>query len=259
MQPIHLAHQVEHALSGSRVEVPGRLVGEQQRGAHRQRACDRHALLLAAGHLRGQAVSPGREAHAVEQLVGAPVHRSVRPASVHEHRHHDVLQRGEGGKQVVVLEHEAYAAAAQESERVVVESGRVRAANEEPPAARAIEQSHDVEQRALARARWTHQAQNSPRSSARSIPCSTSTSVGVPTLYALRMPSSVRTGSATDRHDGIEAGSTQRRCKRREEAGQRRERGRRHEQAGIELDRDKGCAVGVRGIDAPEQDGRRAQ
>ena len=47
---------------GSRVEVPGRLVGEEDRRVGDQRARDRHALLLAAGELRrdGVASRPSR-------------------------------------------------------------------------------------------------------------------------------------------------------------------------------------------------------
>jgi hypothetical protein len=49
------AHQAEelpeHGVRGVLVEVPGRLVGEDQRRLVRERACNRDSLLLAAGQL----------------------------------------------------------------------------------------------------------------------------------------------------------------------------------------------------------------
>src|SRR5688572_14117581 len=46
---VQLAQQVHHRLAVPRVEVSGRLVGEQDRGLAGERAGDGHALLLAAG------------------------------------------------------------------------------------------------------------------------------------------------------------------------------------------------------------------
>src|SRR5262245_28394972 len=53
---VQLAQEVHDRLAVPRVEVAGRLVGEQDRGPPRERAGDRHALLLAAGELRGMVV-----------------------------------------------------------------------------------------------------------------------------------------------------------------------------------------------------------
>jgi anti-sigma factor RsiW len=56
------------------------------------------------------------------------------------------------------------------------------------PVVMALEQADDVEQRALARARWPDQRHElGPRPPAKSMPCSTSVSTGVPGLYRLRM------------------------------------------------------------------------
>ncbi len=49
----------EHVLGGVRVEVAGRLVGEDQRGVGDDRAGDGDALLLAAGELGGEVVQRG--------------------------------------------------------------------------------------------------------------------------------------------------------------------------------------------------------
>ena len=44
--------QIDDLLAGGFVEIAGRLVGHQDRRIGRMRACERHALLLAAGELR---------------------------------------------------------------------------------------------------------------------------------------------------------------------------------------------------------------
>jgi hypothetical protein len=60
---VHRApQQLQHLLGGRRVEVPGGLVGEQDRRARDQAAGERDALLLAARELRG----------AVTDSVGEP-------------------------------------------------------------------------------------------------------------------------------------------------------------------------------------------
>ena len=50
---VELLEDAHHLHAVSRVEVAGGLVGEQERGPVDQRAGDGHALLLAAGELRG--------------------------------------------------------------------------------------------------------------------------------------------------------------------------------------------------------------
>src|SRR5918994_6566789 len=59
---MQLAQQLHHRLAVLRVEVPGRLVGEQDRGRARDRARHRDALLLTAGELAGQVLGAMRHA-----------------------------------------------------------------------------------------------------------------------------------------------------------------------------------------------------
>ena len=70
-----LAHQLqellEHALGGRRIEIAGRLVGEQHFGPVGDGAGNRHALLLAAGELRRAVIPALAEAERLEQLLGA--------------------------------------------------------------------------------------------------------------------------------------------------------------------------------------------
>ena len=55
----------------ARIEIAGRLVGENHRRLVRERARDRDALLLAAGERRRQLVRLRRDAERVEQLQRA--------------------------------------------------------------------------------------------------------------------------------------------------------------------------------------------
>src|SRR4051812_41763370 len=90
----------------ARVEVSGRLVGEQDTRSIRDRARDRDALLLAAGKLRGPMLEPLLEAEIAEQLGGARA-RLFLPEAADHLRHHDVLDRRELRQQMVKLVDEA--------------------------------------------------------------------------------------------------------------------------------------------------------
>ena len=56
-----------------RVELTGRLVGKQQVRTARERACDGHALLLAARELVRAVVEPPAEADQLEQLANPAI------------------------------------------------------------------------------------------------------------------------------------------------------------------------------------------
>ena len=76
-----------------RVEVPGRLVGEDQRRLGDERAGDRDPLLLAAGELAGPVLGAIGEADAVERAPAPASRRSPRSTpGVHE-RELDVAPR----------------------------------------------------------------------------------------------------------------------------------------------------------------------
>ena len=55
--------------AGVRVEIAGRLVGQDQRGMIDQRAADGHPLLLSARHLRGLVLGPVGQSHPRQQRV----------------------------------------------------------------------------------------------------------------------------------------------------------------------------------------------
>ena len=93
-------------LGGVLVEVAGRLVREQQRGFHDQRARDRDALLLAARQHPRPMLEPLAEPDPRQQARRARLPLRRRPPR-DAHRHLGVLERGELRQQVMELEHEA--------------------------------------------------------------------------------------------------------------------------------------------------------
>ena len=77
------------------------------------------ALLHAARQLRRFAVHRSAEAHGVQQLARTRQVRLGHMPIAHQHRQAHVLQRGEGGQQVMKLKHEAQHIAPQSREFVV--------------------------------------------------------------------------------------------------------------------------------------------
>src|SRR5581483_5359463 len=98
--------QVDHVGARFRVEVPGRLVGEDYPRLDGERARDRDALLLAAGELRRQVVCPLGEADLAQEREGAQPQLLARNSRRGE-AGLDVLERRQRRDQVELLEDEA--------------------------------------------------------------------------------------------------------------------------------------------------------
>src|SRR5690606_32605005 len=92
-----------------------------------------------------------------------------------EQRHLHVALGGEDRQQVVELEDEADVARAPLGEAPGREPVEPLAHDDDLPLVRAIETADQVQQRRLPRAGRAHQRENSPSSTSRSRPCSTST------------------------------------------------------------------------------------
>src|SRR5438034_664070 len=133
-----------------RVEVARRLVGEQQRRCPRDRARQRHALLLTARELHGIVMTALAESDLVQQGERARAH--VRRTGELE-GDRDVLGGGERRDQVVRLEDEADAVAPEPRERVFAEPRQAHAIDRNRTARRCIEAGDEPEQRRLAAAR----------------------------------------------------------------------------------------------------------
>ena len=143
--------QAEHVGGRRRVEVAGRLVGEDHRRLGHQRPGDGDPLLLATRQLarRWSARS------ARPTCSSAASARSRRSAGSHAGVHQrqlDVAPRRQVGEQVELLEHEADEAVADVGELVLVEGCDVVAGEAEDSRRRHVEAPEDVHQRRLARA-----------------------------------------------------------------------------------------------------------
>jgi hypothetical protein len=103
---VHAIEEVGHLLPGVLIELPRRLVGEQQPGTIRQRAGDGHSLHLAARELRRPVMAAIAQADVVEQFPGArPAVRRVGPDLRLRQLH--VLPRAQHRQQEETLEHKA--------------------------------------------------------------------------------------------------------------------------------------------------------
>ena len=114
-----LAQQPQHVLAGLRVEVAGRLVGEDDGRFGDQRAGDGDPLLLAAGELGGPVRATVLEADRADQLL-EPLRVGL--AAGDREWQHEVLLGGEHWQQVEELEDEAELVAAQLGQVGVVEA-----------------------------------------------------------------------------------------------------------------------------------------
>ena len=102
-----LLHDGEHLAHELAVERRGRLVEEHQLGLHRERAGDRHALLLAAREAAGRA-SANVSMPTIRSDSRASSRASSRLHLAHlDEREHDVLDRRHLREEVEVLEDEA--------------------------------------------------------------------------------------------------------------------------------------------------------
>ena len=119
---IELDEQLEHAPAVLRIEVAGRLVGDEKRRAVDERAGDRAALQLAAGELlRVVAQAAGRARRAASSARAARLRRRSALAA-EQQRQRDVLEQRQRRQQVEELEDEADALAPDPGQLVVAKA-----------------------------------------------------------------------------------------------------------------------------------------
>ena len=120
-----VADQREDLLTGAGVEIPCRLVGEENRRIDRQRAGDRDALPFPAGQLIGTMVHALVELHKCEELARARIDLLARP-SAEVQREADILEAREGRQQIEELKNESNLVAANARQRIVGQAARAR-------------------------------------------------------------------------------------------------------------------------------------
>src|SRR5258708_221425 len=123
VRAVHFEHQIDHRVTGGRVETAGGLVGEENRRMRDERAGQRHALLLTARQqlriMRGALV----ETDLFEQCPRAGRRVARRHAALQLERQHHVFERGQMRHQLERLEHEADRTATQRGAFVFIEFG----------------------------------------------------------------------------------------------------------------------------------------
>ena len=146
-------HQLDHARAGLLVQVPGRLVREQDARPIREGARERHPLLLPAGELGGIVVEASPEPDPLEQPARALAQLALGAVADQLEGDQDVLESGERGQEVKRLEDEADVPGAKPRALILGKTGEVHPV--EPHAARAgfVETGQQAEQRGLAAAR----------------------------------------------------------------------------------------------------------
>ena len=139
---------VHHHGRGGRVEVAGRLVGQQQAGPVHQRAGNRHALQLAAAELLRQASAQARKAHGCQHGL----HPRVVRLPQQQQRQRYVLRDIQMRQHMKGLKHKPDMLAAQQRALVVGQRCQVYAFKRHAARVPAVEAGHAVEQRRFAHA-----------------------------------------------------------------------------------------------------------
>jgi hypothetical protein len=126
-----------------------------------ERAGDGHALLLAAGELRGEVLHARGEADFLQRVLDAVAPLGRGEAAVAQ-RHVDVVEEVEVRDEVEALEDEAKLLVPQPRALVVRKALHAHAVERELAAVELLEQPGDVEEGGLARARGPVTVTNSP-------------------------------------------------------------------------------------------------
>src|SRR5207237_656430 len=135
---VQATQQLERFFRVLRVEIAGRLVGDEDRRIGDYRACDGDALLLTAGKLPRKVRDAIAETDDVERdarTFAALLLRELRQ----QQRQLDVLQRGEHRDQVVHLKNESDVPRAPRRERGLVEARDLFAVDDDAAAGRSID------------------------------------------------------------------------------------------------------------------------
>ncbi len=159
---VEVEEELVDGVAGGAVQIAGGLVGEDEGRLHDQGARQGDALLLAPGELARAVLEPVAESDLLEELLRLLLQGRAAHAS-DEAGHHDVLEGGELGEQVMELEDEADALVAECRELTARELGDVAALAGDRTRCGQVEGAEQVEQGALAGARRADDADHLSR------------------------------------------------------------------------------------------------
>lgn len=137
-------HQLQDLVPRSLVEIPRRLVGEEDPRLLHERARDRHTLLLTAGEFTGSMVRALGEVD-LRQRRADPFFPLGTRESQRLESDVDVLRRGEGGDEVERLEHEPDVLRSDARERGAGLACQIRFSEEDTPRCRGVEGTENLE------------------------------------------------------------------------------------------------------------------
>ena len=149
--PVQVAQNLQHGLRILRVEIPGGLVGQQNRRVIHNRPRNRHALLLAAGERIRFVIQPLPDPQQAQHFLEFGFRLRGRAPDVARHR--DVVARRQVGQQVEFLEHESHRAFAHARALRVGHRRQVLVAHHDFPRGGRRQPADNVKQRRLPRAR----------------------------------------------------------------------------------------------------------
>ena len=143
----------QHDFDRFGIEIPRRLVSQQDGRVVCERTRDRDALTLSAGEGRRIAANALAQPDLDEQLARTPFPVGARPHP--QHRDLNVLDRAQRRDEVVELEDERNGPRA--IARGVVQTRDVQPVDDDRPRIRAVERADEIEERALPAAGWSRQ------------------------------------------------------------------------------------------------------
>ena len=148
-------HQSKQPFSAVCVEVPRRLIGQDQVRILHQRARHRDALLLAAGEFSRLVMEAVPQSDFREQNGCVGLDRSG-ITTLYERRHAGIFQRGELGKQVMELKYEPYPPIPEFRLLCIRHSKEIVPIERDGASGRFIKGSDNMEQGAFAGSRSSH-------------------------------------------------------------------------------------------------------
>jgi hypothetical protein len=152
---VKFAEEIEDLAAGLRIEVSGRLVGEEERRLVDECPRDGDALALTAGQLVRLMAHPILETDGDQRLFGQLAPLRTWNLRVDERQLH-VLQRCGARQKIECLEDETDLLVAHSGQLVVIHRFDRNAVEKVTPRARRIETSDDVHERRLARSGRSH-------------------------------------------------------------------------------------------------------
>ena len=136
-------------MARSRVEIARRLICQYQRRTHRQRARNRHTLLLTAGKLRRHTITLVGNMQCCEQFINE---LGIDGHAIQCEWKNDIVPDIEIGDEVVLLKDEADATTTKQRQLGTVQHGKIVAVDNYAAACRDIQTAKHMQERRFAAA-----------------------------------------------------------------------------------------------------------